>query len=130
MSEDKTTKKSQTKRNLLILLIIIVVFCYAKIHILYGKDFVLPTVVLKDTIGLSETFIDVDMILEMPSVSAWAKYPIGKKKLDEYREEYSYRNIESQKEREARVKKEYEELQERINNYSDLDDDDYVLPND
>ena len=74
------------------------------IHVISGSNLDLPFhIILKNSFGYSETFINIDKITGMPSIVAKSKYPIGCKIL----QKYGY--IESDEQFEGRAKREFEE---------------------
>ena len=53
------------------------------VHVISGSNLPSHPIVLKDSFGYSETFINIDKITGMPWVFAKAKYPIGCKVLQD-----------------------------------------------
>jgi hypothetical protein len=103
-TEIKQQKKWYEKTSVtLFVLALLIVIGFGFIHIITGSNLSIPHVVLKDSFGYSETFINVDKITGMPWVAAKSKYPIGCKVLG------NKGYIESDEQFDRRVKREFEE---------------------
>jgi len=99
------------KKNNFGLIILIAVLCLlalGNIHIITGSNLVFPKIAMRQSFGFSETFINVDKITGMPWISAVSRYPLGVKVLQ--REGI----IESEEERENRIKKKFDEEWDEI----------------
>ena len=99
------------KKNNFVLIILIAVLCLlalGNIHIITGANLIFPKIVMKQSFGFSEIFINVDKITGMPWISAVSRYPLGVKILQ--REGI----IESDEEREDRIKKKFDEEWDEI----------------
>jgi len=86
----------------LFVLALLIVVGFGFIHVITGSNLSIPHIVLKDSFGYNETFINVDKVTGMPWIAAKSKYPIGCKVL----QEKGY--IESDEVFQRRVKKEFE----------------------
>ncbi len=83
---------------------ILIVIGIGFVHIITGSNLDLPFhIVLKDSFGYSETFVNIDKITGMPCMAAKSKYPIGCKVLG------NNGYIESDEQFDRRVKREFEE---------------------
>jgi len=74
------------------------------VHVISGSNLPSHRVILKDSFGYSETFINIDKITGMPWVFAKAKYPIGCKVLQDKG------HIETDEEFEQRIKRQFASL--------------------
>ncbi len=76
------------------------------VHVISGSNLTSRRIVLKDSFGYGETFIDIDKITGMPWVFAKAKYPIGCKVLQDRG------HIETDEEFLRRIKRQFARLHE------------------
>lgn len=74
------------------------------VHVISGSNLPSRRIVLKDSFGYSETFINIDKITGMPWVFAKAKYPIGCKVLQDNG------HIETNEAFERRIKRQFASL--------------------
>lgn len=110
---NQSNANSNKKKNLIALAVFglfAIVFGMARFHVITGGSLDFPRVVMKDSIGFKETFINVDEITGMPWVSAMSRYPIGVRVLQ--RENI----IESNEERKQRHKEEFDKEMKDLQN--------------
>jgi hypothetical protein len=92
---------------ILVLFIMILIAAYGKIHIIYGSK--IETMILpKESFSLSETFVNFDVLCQMPLFVAKIKYPLTIMKLQE--EGF----LETENEREARIHREIQSEEEKV----------------
>ena len=89
-----------------IVFLVVAVTFFLNVHVITG--FGLPKIVSKETLGFSETFININAITAMPRIAAESMYPLSCKALK--REKL----IESDYEFEQRMEKESQEEAKRI----------------
>jgi len=115
--EFKRQKKWHEKTSVtLFVAAILIVIGFGFIHVITGSNLSIPNVVIKDSFGYSETFINVDKVTGMPWVAAKSKYPIGCKVLQEkgYIESDEAFQKRVQGEFEKEVEKAQEEFQKEL----------------
>ena len=96
-------------------LILAIVLCagfllvvFGRIHIITGRYLDMPRIVLKESFGFSETFVNMDAILAMPQLAAISRYPLSVRVLQRER------LIESNDEFQERARRDTEKELDRI----------------
>ncbi len=95
------------------LLLLGIVLFLAHVHIVRGSTYQGPLFVGRLSAGFSEMFINTDELLNMPIIGARSRYPLGVAALQRVG------FLESDQQRETRIKQETEALFERISNPSE-----------
>lgn len=100
---DETGNRSIRIKVIVALAVFVAVFGIARFHMIVGGDLSVPVIVKKQSLGFSETLIDMDKVVGMPRIFAYAQFPIGVKVLQQEG------MIETEEEFDARIEREYDE---------------------